>query len=160
MLQILQEMVAVVVGQVGGLSTQQQSQVSGGGGYSVVQGLIAYKPPRRDENCRICNMLETEGDTDNLYDDHIHNFPTGCPRYINMTMKQRADIARKAKLCLNCHDPEYTYKGVDRNHNCSKGKKSRYTCTNCLYRYIETSFLWSSCGFYQLPCMCTQDHDN
>ena len=114
----------------GGGNPQQHSQVTGGGRHGVIQGLIAYKPPRRDENCRICNMLETEGDTDNLYDDHIHNFPTGCPRYINMTMKQRADIARKAKLCLNCHDPEYTYKGVDRNHSCSKGKKSRYTCTN------------------------------
>ena len=55
---------------------QQHSQVSGRGGLRVVQGLVAYKPPRRDENCRICNTLETEGDTENLYDDHIHNFPT------------------------------------------------------------------------------------
>merc|ERR1711954_131958 len=109
---------------------QQHSQVSGRGELRVVQGLIAYKPPRRDENCRICNTLETEGDTENLYDDHIHNFPTGCPRYIKMTMKQRIEICRKAKMCLSCHDPEYTYKGFDKNHNCGKGKKSRYSCKN------------------------------
>ena len=113
-----------------GAGAQQHSQVSGDGGYGVVRGLLAYKPPRRDENCRICNMLETEGDTDNLYDDHIHNFPTGCPRYIMMTMKQRAEVSRKAKLCLNCHDPEYTFRAFDKNHFCGKGKKSRYTCRN------------------------------
>ena len=113
---------------------QPHSQVSGRGGLRVVQGLVAYKPPRRDENCRICNTLETEGDTENLYDDHIHNFPTGCPRYIKMTMKQRLEICRKAKMCLSCHDPEYTYKGIDKNHNCSKGKKSRYSCKISTYR--------------------------
>ena len=120
-------------GGTGGGGTQQYSSVSGGatgGGYRTIQGLIAYKPPRRDENCRICNTLETEGDTENLYDDHFHNFPTGCPRYILMNMKQRFDICRKAKLCLNCHDPEYTFKATDKNHNCAKGKKSRYTCTS------------------------------
>ena len=111
--------------------SQMHGHVTGGGGRNPVLGLIAYKPPRRDENCRICNTLDTEGDTENLYDDHIHNFPTGCPRYISMNMKQRIEICRKAKMCLSCHDPEYTFKGGDRNHNCGKGgKKSRYTCTN------------------------------
>ena len=109
---------------------QHHSQVSGARGHSVVQGLIAYKPPRRDKNCRICNVLETEGDTENLYDDHVHNFPTGCPRYIMMTMKQRSEICKKAKMCLNCHDPEYIFKGPDKNHNCGQGKKTRYTCKN------------------------------
>ena len=47
-----------------------------------------------------------------------------------MTMKQRAEISKKAKLCLNCHDPEYTYKGFDRTRNCGKGKKSRSSCKN------------------------------
>ena len=51
-----------------GAGAQQHIQVSGDGGYGVVRGLLAYKPPRRDENCRIFNMQETEGDTDNLYD--------------------------------------------------------------------------------------------
>ena len=36
-------------------------------------------------------------------------------------------------MCLSCHDPEYTYKGIDKNHNCSRGKKTRYSCkiTSC-----------------------------
>ena len=107
---------------------------TGGGKQAPVHGLLAYKPPRRDENCRICNTLDTEGDTDSLYDDHLHNFPTGCPRYISMTMKRRVEICKKAKLCLNCHDPEYTFKRMDKNHSCSKGKKSRYICTNSTCR--------------------------
>ena len=37
--------------------------------------LAAFKPPRRHENCRVCQQLEKEGDTRELYDDHIHNYP-------------------------------------------------------------------------------------
>ena len=47
-----------------------------------------------------------------------------------MAMKQRLEIAKKAKMCLSCHDPEYTFKMHDKNHNCGKGKKSRYSCRN------------------------------
>ena len=117
-----------------------------------MQSLSVYKPPRRDEKCRICTTLEAEGDTENLYDNHLSNFPTGCPRYIGMQVEKRFKFAVKAKLCLKCHDPEYIYKPKDPrnkqqdpNHKCfvNANKKSRYTCADksarCLWH------MWVCC---------------
>ena len=93
--------------------------------------LIAYKPPRRDVDCRICQQLEGEGDTINIYDNHLHNYPTGCPRYITMSIENRNKIARKAKFCLRCHDPAYiNTSATQASHDCLIGlnkKRSRYT---------------------------------
>ena len=77
---------------------------------------VAYKPPRRDEACRICKILDGRGDTHQLYDLHLHNFPTGCPRYIAMSVDERFKMACDANLCLRCHDPSYVRKANDQNH--------------------------------------------
>ena len=102
-----------------------------------VKGLVAFDPPRRDPECRICQTLESHGDTEDIYENHVHSFPTGCPRYIAMSIEQRNDTAAKAKLCLNCHDPKYFAKKSDFHKQRCKikpGKKGRFTCTepNCL----------------------------
>ena len=89
----------------------------------------AYKPPRRGDKCRICTTLETQGDTDNLYHDNLHDHPSGCPSYIKMTIEQRFKIATKAKLCLKCHNPEYIYFPRDIKHECMKSK--RFSCKKC-----------------------------
>ena len=105
-------------------------------------GLIAYKPPRRDDGCRICLALEARGDTNLLYDDHVHNYPTGCPRYMAFSIEERIKIAQEARLCMKCHNPEYVWKKVDKDHDCpiKPGmSKSRYTCSvpNC------TNHMWT-----------------
>ena len=38
---------------------QTHGHVSGGGRQGPVHGLLAYKPPRHDKNCRICNTTPT-----------------------------------------------------------------------------------------------------
>ena len=86
--------------------------------YNEMPALAMFKPPRRDEKCRICGSLEADGDTSNLYDNHFNSYPTGCPRYIGMTVDQRMNVALKAKLCLKCHDPDYIYKPIGSKHTC------------------------------------------
>ena len=115
-------------------------QSSGGSERSPAKksGLISmqvYNPPRKDNSCRICLTLETEGDTQDLYEVHIHNYATGCPRYIKMSVAERFRIASKAKLCLKCHDPEYVHKKFDNTHKCSTDtrKKGKFTCKSCSY---------------------------
>ena len=99
---------------------------------SIPKGFVAYNPPKKDNDCRICKVLESEGDTDNLYEEHFHNYPTGYPRYIVMTIVERYRVACKAKLCLKCHNPSYVYKRYDKNHNCPMdSKKSKFTCNSC-----------------------------
>ena len=79
----------------------KQSQKSG------LSATPAFKPPRTYNDCRVCQTLEKDGDTDNIYENHIHNYPTGCPRYVKMNIQQRIDICRKSKICMKCHDPSY-----------------------------------------------------
>ena len=93
---------------------------------------IAFKPPRRHENCRVCQQLEMDGDTRDLYDNHIHSYPSGCPRYIQMTLKERFQLCKRARICKRCHDPDYTFKPYDKNHDCpGHGSKGKYSCTKC-----------------------------
>ena len=98
-----------------GNCTSGPSKVRGNSETFDVKGLVAFDPPRRDPDCRICQTLEQHGDTEKIYEDHVHSFPTGCPRYIAMSIEQRNDTAAKAKLCMNCHEPKYFYKKGD-NH--------------------------------------------
>ena len=97
--------------------------------------LQVYKPPKKDNNCRICLTLEVEGDTKDLYEDHLHNYATGCPRYIMMSVGERHRIASKARLCLKCHDPKYIYKKFDKQHKCvtDSKRKGKFTCRSCSY---------------------------
>ena len=108
-------------GKSGG-KTNDPKLVVGGGSKELKAGfempsLVAYRPPQRDENCRICNALSAKGDTAHLYDGHLNSFPTGCPRYIGMNIEERRSIAVAAKLCLRCHDPDYVYDPRNKNHN-------------------------------------------
>ena len=98
--------------------------------------LVTHSPPIRDENCRICNTLEATGDTKQLYDGHVSNYPTGCPRYIGLSVNRRYQLALEAKLCIACHHPDYIFKRNDKDHKCSvvnSKKKGRFTCqtNNC-----------------------------
>ena len=96
--------------------------------------LAMFKPPRRHEDCRICNQLSKQGDTSMLYDNHSSNYPSGCPRFIGMTIAERAKICKNAKICIKCNDPSYVWKYADikaDKHKCvSKSSKSRYICKN------------------------------
>ena len=83
-----------------------------------MRNLVSYNPPRRDEKCRICNTLEAKGDTLQLYDNHVSSYPTGCPRYMAFSVVQRSKIAVAAKLCIRCHDPDFTHNFYDQNHKC------------------------------------------
>ena len=133
-----------------GTGSHSASGGAGGGGGSQIgkvhhvkhtrhdfQGMNAYNPPRTDERCQICLTLESRGDTSQLYDNHIHRYPTGCPRYISLSVEERRKICMEAKLCMHCHDPEYVWKRSDKDHKCpiksGGSRKSRYTCTerNC-----------------------------
>ena len=97
---------------------------------SVVTSLLSFKPPVKLTDCRICRALEEKGDTRQLYDDHHSNYPTGCPRFIAMSVEERREICIQAKFCLRCLDPKYKFAPNDRRHKCmdSRAKKSRYTC--------------------------------
>ena len=67
-----------------------------------------------------------------LYDNHSSNFPSGCPRFIGMTIEERVQVCKDAKICIKCNDPSYVWKFADikaDKHKCvSRSSKSRYIC--------------------------------
>ena len=125
---------------------------------------VAFKPARRYEDCRVCNQLSAEGDTAGLYDNHTHDVAQGCPRFVGMGQKKRADIANKVKFCLNCLDAEFISKPGSTHANCpvKATEKKFYSCAKqgcmkhflvCLKHVIEnkekmdkSKLFWSKLG--------------
>ena len=92
---------------------------------------ITYKQPQRDEECRICIVLNTEGDTDQIFEEHTHNVAIGCPRFAVMPVKEKLEYAKKAKLCIRCLDPKYIFKVGTPHRDCPAfNKKTHYSCQN------------------------------
>ena len=128
---------ALIMEDEGGLSSKVNNSSGknskGNQSSKVVQPSLAmFKPPRRHEECRVCNQLSKNGDTRFLYDNHSSNFPTGCPRYIGMSIEERRSICKEAKICIKCNDPSYVFKFSDlknEKHKCvGRNSKSRYIC--------------------------------
>ena len=96
------------------------------------RGYQVFRGPVKQPNCRICKCLESRGDTYNLYENHVGNYPTGCPRFAGLTTEERFEITKEAKMCLRCLDPKSTWVQRDGHKNCqiSKTKKNRFSCTN------------------------------
>ena len=73
-------------------SSQSADQNSGSGSRgkcadSQSFGLVAYKPSRRYESCCVCNQLEAQRETTDLYDNHLHNYIPSCSQYICYEVK-------------------------------------------------------------------------
>ena len=84
--------------------------------------------PTRNENCRVCELLDNDGDTDQLYDDHYSPQLNGCPKFASMSFADRKKTISKAEFCMFCLDVNYHHKG-GRHHGCAAFQKSMsYTC--------------------------------
>ena len=44
--------------------------------------------------------IQANGDTHQLYDGHVHSFPTGHSRYVAMSVDERLKVAILTKLCV------------------------------------------------------------
>ena len=96
------------------------------------RGYQVFRGPQKQPNCRICKVLEGRGDTYNLYENHVGNYPTGCPRFAGLTTEERFEVTKESKMCLRCLDPKSTWVQRDGHKGCqiSKTKKNRFSCTN------------------------------
>ena len=119
----------------------------GGGSASVAnlpnpRGYQNYRGPTRMPNCRICKTLEARGDTAELYDNHLGNYPTGCPRFATMSTENRFEITKESKICLCCLDPKSNWVFRDGHKGCqvTKTKKNRFSCSN------------TNCGWHSWIC--------
>ena len=94
----------------------------GGGGGSKTQTHATFKKPQRYDDCRICGALETEGES-GLYEGHLSTWPTGCPKFIQMSADERDDVVFKGRFCRSCLSPEAIFTSKQLNE-CNIRKKA------------------------------------
>lgn len=109
---------------------------TGGGGVKANQWTVSAAI--RDEKCRICRVLESEGDTD-VYEDHYSRYLIGCPRFAMMDVKTRRKYIDKAQICMYCLDLHYVAKKYQKHDKCKAFERPQnFTCLeqNCKINYL------------------------
>ena len=96
-------------------------------------GFTSFKRPQRFDSCRVCKLLDKEGTTSGLYEEHLTDNVIGCPVFALMDVETRLSYARRAKLCLHCLDGEYVWKPSTRHVDCvaseRKNKRWYFSCS-------------------------------
>ena len=123
-------------------STQNSTGSSGHGMVAKNSNSNAkFKNGTRYEKCRICTMLESQGDTD-VYEDHFSSLVIGCPRLASMGTVERRKYVDLAQICRFCLDAQYVHRKGSKHVNCPVFQRPQnYTCKN------------SSCKEHYLVCV-------
>ena len=86
-----------------------------------------FKSPRRYDNCRVCGVLETEGES-GLYVDHLSESIIGCPKFQAMSADQRRTISLKAKMCIKCCDKDIIF-NMQHGRSCKVNRSNKLSIT-------------------------------
>ena len=98
-----------------------------------------FKRPERFELCRICRVLENEGNCEGIYEDHYGNQPFSCPKFADMTNSERRRLTTAAKMCIFCLDGDYVHKTGQKHVDCPPLQSPKhYTCKSqgCKEHYL------------------------
>ena len=64
---------------------------------------VYFGQPQRYDECRVCvHLSATSTNHPNLFENHLSNYPTGCPKFMEATMENRKTLIRKIKICQQC----------------------------------------------------------
>ena len=94
---------------------------------------IYFKSPQRFDECRVCvHLSATNSSHQNLFENHLSNYATGCPKFIEATMELRRSLVDKIKLCRQCFHPDIIM-APGHLKDCpfsNPQKKNAYTCSS------------------------------
>ena len=104
---------------------------------------LYFKTPQRYEECRVCVHLSTKKSHQNLFENHLSNYATGCPKFAEATMEMRRSLVEKIKLCSQCFHPDIIFTpGHYKNCDFSlTERKNAFSCTK------------SSCNTHMWICL-------
>ena len=115
---------------------RDQRKPSHGSPNNPSRAQLSYSAPKQNLDCRVCKHLkEVEGVRPALnttfFENHLSNYITGCPQFIQMDMAAKSKIVSEIKLCNRCFHPDVIY-SKDHTKDCSvNNKKNAYSCTVC-----------------------------
>ena len=110
-------------------------------------GHVTFPAPKQYPDCRICEVLQSQGEAEGLFEGHVSDYPTGCPNFAVMGTDQRVIICKEARICYFCMGKK-AIANLEHGENCPvKKKKHTYSCkdTNCKFhmwlctRHTETN---------------------
>lgn len=92
---------------------------------------LFFSPPQTYQDCRLCvHLSATDPSQQGLFVNHLSNYVTGCPKFIQASTENRKVLATKIKLCRQCFHPDIIF---TRDHlaKCPfSKKKNSYSCRN------------------------------
>ena len=106
----------------------------------------------RNDNCRVCKEVEKQGNTQHLslFENHSGEGIYQCPVFMKFKIKERIQIAAKAKLCQFCLDSKIF---SDRQHE--------RTCKDNKPQYSDAWKCASpGCGRHSWICSTHADNSN
>ena len=74
-----------------------------------------------------------------LFENHLSDYPTGCPKFIEATPELRKSLVAKIKFCRQCFNPAVIF---TRDHidSCPvKNRNNMYTCKNSTAAHVDLS---------------------
>ena len=91
---------------------------------------LFFKQPERYEECRVCvHLSSTSSSHPNLFEDHLSNYATGCPKFMEATTEVRKTLVKKTKICPQCFHPEVIFHPGHLKTCTFAKKKNKYSCT-------------------------------
>ena len=101
---------------------------------SKVTAEVFFRSAQRYEECRICvHLSATSSSHQGLFEGHLSNYATGCPKFMEATSEMRRNLVMKVKLCIQCLHPDIIFNQAHKKECLFNNKKNKYTCTseNC-----------------------------
>ena len=94
---------------------------------------LFFRTPQQFDECRICiHLTATKKNHQNLFENHLSTYATGCPKFIEASMELRRTLVDKVKLCPQCFHPDLVFTQTHLK-DClfsKPKKKNAYSCTN------------------------------
>ena len=90
-------------------------------------GHTFFPKPSYYADCRICKVLQTQGET-GLFEKHVSDYATGCPKFAGLGNEQRLVVATEAKFCLKCMNKDVKFNRQHMKECPTISKKNSYSC--------------------------------
>ena len=101
-------------------------------------GLVTSYEVTIAKDCRICAILQEQGNMQGFFENHLQNKHNGsfynsqCPLYLKMDMEHRLKFLRENQICVYCVNPINVSHNIDlcrqKNLNIRNGRQPPFTC--------------------------------
>ena len=96
---------------------------------SKVTAEVFFRPAQYYQECRVCvHLSSTSSSQQGLFDNHLSNYATGCPKFMEASTDLRKTLVKKVKLCPQCFNPEVIFTPAHLKSCVFNKKKNKYSC--------------------------------